>query len=216
MAGKAGGRAQGRRRDEPVIPQGRRIESARWQKSYGMFITGQSLIDEVRLVAKAMEQKWGAGRLRLVVGAELRDKFDRQRYLFNQAIYFGELEDVRLQAKRMANAWKALDQKAEAEGVQMAPPQVWEHVSKEGVTYAIARDLDEAKAYLSEREGVRVFSLEEICLILDAQRGVGEAKDAFPGAEVVGVDIGAVGDVLGDVEDTSLGLDDPLDDEIPF
>ena len=42
-----------------------------------------------------MEAKWGCDRLRLLVGPELREKFDRQRYLLNQAIWHGDLEAVR-------------------------------------------------------------------------------------------------------------------------
>ena len=41
-----------------------------------------------------------------------REKFDRQRYLVNQAIWHGELEDVRRETGRMVNAWLALDRVA--------------------------------------------------------------------------------------------------------
>jgi hypothetical protein len=100
---------------EPLIPPERRFPSARWQKSYGMFISGQSVIDEVTMLADEMACKWGAGRLRLIVGPELRDKFDRQRYLYNQAMWHGELEDVRVQSERMKKAWLALDRQATAD-----------------------------------------------------------------------------------------------------
>ena len=42
-----------------------------------------------------MEDKWGNGRLRLLVSTELREKFDRQRYLLNMAVTNGALADVR-------------------------------------------------------------------------------------------------------------------------
>lgn len=201
---------------QPMIPPERRLEAAKWQKSYGMFITGQSFIDEVKIVEREMNRRWGASRLRLIVGPELRDKFDRQRYMFNQAVWYGELEDVRQQSQRMINAWKALDKQATATGQTIMLPEVWDITSPKGHVYAFVRDRDDAKVYERDRPSVRVFTLEEICLILDAQEAVGEAKEAFPDAEVVAWSKGSVGDVLDDIEDTSRRLDDLLDDEIPF
>lgn len=201
---------------KPLIPEERRHPAARWQKSHGMFITGQSMIDEVTLLANSMESKWGAGRLRLIVGADLRDKFDRQRYLFNQAIHYGELEDVRQQSLRMANAWKALDRAATQAGFSVQLPEVWDHISEEGNVYAFVRNRDDAKVYHRDGREVRLYTLEEVCRILDAQGLLQSVKEAFPGSEVVGVQKRSVGDVLEDIFDTSRGLDDPLDDEIPF
>jgi hypothetical protein len=78
----------------------------RWATSPGTYITAQSYIDGADQVAVEAERKWGAGRLRLLVSAELREKFDRQRYLYNQAIWHGDLEAVRREAQRMATAWR--------------------------------------------------------------------------------------------------------------
>ena len=80
-----------------VLPRERRFDAAPWQATYGMFITGQAWVDELTLCVEGMERKWGAGRLRLMVGPELREKFDRQRYLTNQAVWHGGLEDVKAQ-----------------------------------------------------------------------------------------------------------------------
>lgn len=200
----------------PLIPPERRKSAARWQKSYSMFITGQSMIDEVTLLADKMESKWGAGQLRLIVGAELRDKFDRQRYLFSQAMLIGELEDVRVQSQRMMKAWNALDRAATDAGLTVQLPEVWDHISEDGNAYAFVRNRDHAKVYHNAHPGVRLYSLEEVCRILDAQSAVGEAKELFPGAEVVEVQKRSVGDVLDDIWDPTKSLDDPLDDDIPF
>ena len=207
--GKSGGKPSWVE-EKPLIPTHRARPASKWQKSYGMFITGQSFIDQVNLLAEEMECKWGAGRLRLVVSQELRDKFDRQRYLFNQAMTFGELEDVRVQAERMAKAWKALDKAADASGAVPKSPEVWDVISEYGNVYAIARNNDEAKAYGRLGRPARIFSVEEICRILDAQTFVGEVKGHFQEAEIVDYRVRAVGDVLDDVFDTSGDLDDPL------
>jgi hypothetical protein len=58
----------------------------------------------------------GRDRLRLLVGPELREKFDRQRYLLNQAIWHGELEAVRRESGAWSCAWQALDRAAAAAG----------------------------------------------------------------------------------------------------
>jgi len=209
--GKTGGKPSWME-EKSLIPTHRARPSSKWQKSYGMFITGQSFIDQVSLLAEEMECKWGAGRLRLVVNQELRDKFDRQRYLYNQAMTFGELEDVRVQAERMAKAWRALDKAADSSGAAPKSPDVWDVISENGNVYAIARNNDEAKAYGALNRPARIFSVEEICRILDAQTFVGDVKDYFQEAEIIDYRVRAVGDALDDVFDT-LG---DLDDQIPF
>ena len=83
-----------------------------WQQSAGMFIAGQEHVDEMDLTVIEMERKWGVDRLRLLVGVELREKFDRQRYLTNQAIWFGDLESVKRETARMVKAYQALDRAA--------------------------------------------------------------------------------------------------------
>ena len=46
-----------------------------------MALAGQEAIDDVHMVAVDMERKWGRGRLRLLVDADLREKFDRHRVI---------------------------------------------------------------------------------------------------------------------------------------
>jgi hypothetical protein len=90
-----------------------------WARTPGTYIAGRAYIDGADETAAEMEAKWGCDRLRLLVGPELREKFDRQRYLLNQAIWHGELEAVRREqphGRRMAGAgpgrgcrWQAAD-----------------------------------------------------------------------------------------------------------
>lgn len=200
--------------DMPTVPLERFKSTARWQTTYGMYITGQTLIDEVTMLADRMSSKWGAGRLRLIVGPELREKFDRQRYLLNQAIWHGELEDVRQQTARMMKAWQVLDQAATDAGLMIQLPEVWDIESASGNIYAFVRNKDDAKVYQRDGRTVTLMSLEEVVAILDAQSLLREAKEVFPGSEVVGVARRAVGDLLEEISDTRISLDDPLDDSI--
>jgi hypothetical protein len=57
-----------------------------WADTPGTYIAGRANIDGADAVAIEMERKWGCDRLRLLVSTELREKFDRQRFLLNQAI----------------------------------------------------------------------------------------------------------------------------------
>ena len=56
-----------------------------WARSHGTYIAGRAWLDEADATAAQMEAKWGVDRLRLLVRPELREKFDRQRYLLNRA-----------------------------------------------------------------------------------------------------------------------------------
>ena len=63
-----------------------------WARTPEDWLKGKAHIDGVDAVAIAMEARWGAGRLRLLVDDSLREKFDRQRFLFNAAIWHGDMQ----------------------------------------------------------------------------------------------------------------------------
>lgn len=183
-----------------------------WARSHGTYIAGRAYLDEADQTACEMEAKWGADRLRLLVGPDLREKFDRQRYLLNQAIWHGELEAVRREAGRMVNAWMALDRAAEAAGKPKLSPLVWEVPLEDGSVAAIVRDAADAHAVTAEGRAVAVFSLDEIGRLLSIRdKALVDAKVVWPGAEVVAVRR-SVSDPLDGIGDTDRGLDDPIDD----
>ena len=181
-----------------------------WAKTPGTYISAQAHIDGADQTATAMEQKWGAGRLRLLVGPELREKFDRQRYLFNQAIWHGDLVAVRTQTSRMVAAWKALDAAAAAAGASCLSPDVWEVVLEDGTVAAIVPDTAAAKGTMADGRRMAVYTIEEIGRLLSHYPAIAQAKLIFPGATVEAVR--RPSDPLDRFPDTALGLDDPLDD----
>src|SRR6185437_11114874 len=134
-----------------------------------------------------MEAKWGADRLRLLVSADLRERFDRQLYLFNQASWRGELKDVRREASRMVIAWFALDRAAENAGASKLSSEVWEVPLADGSVAAIVRDDTDAKSVITEGRQLAVYTLEEIGRLLSAHPQIAKAKQVFPGATVVSV-----------------------------
>ncbi len=182
-----------------------------WARTNGTYIAGRAYLDGADETACEMEAKWGCDRLRLLVGPELREKFDRQRYLLNQAIWHGELEEVRRESNRMVNAWLALDRAATEAGMAGLSPVVWEVALADGSVAAIVQNDHAAAAVQAEGRRVAVYSLEEIGRFLSAYPDVARAKAVFPGADVVAI-AKSVKDPLDAISDSDERLDDPLDD----
>jgi hypothetical protein len=182
-----------------------------WAQTPGTLIAGQAAIDGADHTAVTMEQKWGAGRLRLLVSTELREKFDRQRYLFNQAIWHGDLEAVRTQSARMAAAWRALDGAAEAARRAPLLDGVWEVVLEDGTVAAITQGA--TPVLQTDGRKVVVYTLDEIGRLLSHYPAIAQAKQVFPGATVEAVRRPT--DPLDDIRDTLGDLDDPLNDPLP-
>ena len=187
--------------------------SRSWANNPAQWMAGRAAIDEADALAHRLEQEWGAGRLRLLVGVELREKFDRQRYLFNQAIWHGTLDDVRREAGRMVKAWHAVEAAASAQGDRLAPV-VWEVAGeKSGKVFAIVRDGADARAVQADGRQVAVYTLDEIARLLEGFPAIAVAKAEFPGAAVVAVR--APSDPLDGLADSAAPVG-TLSDEIPF
>lgn len=188
-----------------------------WPNSYGTYLAGRAHIDEADATAADMEAKWGAGRLRLLVSCELREKFDRQRYLLNQAIWHGQdLDAVRREAGRMVKAWLALDKAAAAAGKAPLDPMVWEVVLPDGAVCAIVPSDAHASLVRADGRKMAVYTLEEIARLLSHDRSLVVAKLTFPGATVTAVRK-APPDPLESFSSSRGGLDQPFpDEELPF
>ena len=184
----------------------------KWDALHGTYLTGRSYIDGAQALAIEMEKKWGADRLRLLVSRELREKFDRQRYLFKQAIEFGPLEAVRREAERMRTAYYALDGAAKASGASPIDAEVMEIALITGTVLAIVGEPDDARRAYARADGRKmvVYTLEEIAHLVADYDLVLKAKEIFPGATVTKVRR-HVPDPL-DVIAHPTGLDDALDD----
>ena len=157
-------------------------------QSAATFTAARSFIDAADFACVEMGRKWGEGRLRLIISQELREKFDRQWMLFNEAIRFGDLEAVRVQSARMVNAWNAADREATSLGAKQLDPQVWETTTPDGEVLAIVRTRDEASKVIAEGRCVRVVTLDEVGRLLGKHYGqVLSVLEHFPGARVVSV-----------------------------
>jgi hypothetical protein len=184
-----------------------------WARTNETYLAGQAHIDGADAVAIAMEARWGAGRLRLLVPAELRERFDRQRVLFNSAIWHGDLEAVRRESGRMVAAWQALARAAEAAGAPVLSPEVWEVSLADGTVVALVRSPEEAHAVVAEGRRVQVYTLAELAIMLENYQEVTKVKVTFPGAEVVQIRRD-IPDPLDDIRD-GVSLEETLEDRIP-
>lgn len=182
-----------------------------WAGTNGQYIAGRAYLDEADHTAAQMEAKWGADRLRLLVAPEMREKFDRQRYLLNQAIWHGDLESVRRESMRMVKGWLALDRAATEAGAAVLSPSVWEIAMPDGGVAAIVPDASHYSAVQADGRKVAVYTLEDVARLLAGFPELAAVKHAFPGAKVTAVRR-SVDDPLDSVGDTSTSLDD----EIPF
>ena len=131
----------------------------KWQQTPGMYLAGKAFLDEADKIEIEMTRKWGPGRLRLLVSPEMREKFDRQRYLTSNARWKGDLEDVRREAGRMVKAWRALDKAAEQNGAEVLDPAIWEVCLEDGSVATIVREPQLANRILAEGRRVNVYKI---------------------------------------------------------
>ena len=182
-----------------------------WHATPGTYIAGRESLDDMDMVAIAMEEKWGRDRLRLLVPRELREKFDRQRYKVNSAIWHGNLQDVKVEADRMIKAWRALDRAAEASGAHLLAPEVWEAVTPDGTVVAVVKNDVDARLVVAQGRHVEVYTMNEVARMLANYPILAAAKASFPGCQVVRVS-GPPRDPLDAIPDSKA----PIDDAIPY
>lgn len=146
----------------------------------------KAILDGVDETARQMERKWGVSRLRLLVGDELRLRFDAQKAKLKAAIASDQATYVRAQADGMRRAWLALDRAATEAGAEPLAPEVWECVlPSTGEVVSIVRT--EAEAHHVARDG-EVWTLAEIAMLIKRLGDqVRQVKRTFPGSAVVEV-----------------------------
>ena len=154
--------------------------------------------DEVSKV----ERKWGVDRLIWVVGGDLRDRFEKQMDLLNEAI--DKMQDVEHQVDVTLRGVAALEKAAIAAGVQPLGGEWIEGKMPDGRVLAVVpNDYEVSRVKRDNREMV-VYSVTEIGRLLadwDAVKTVDAVKAVFPGATV---------------EKVKTRTEKELNDEIPF
>jgi hypothetical protein len=147
----------------------------------------QAVIDGVDQVAQTMERKWGVGRLELLVGDDLREKFRRQLRRFNEAITEHDVYKVRQAGDGMRRGWAALDKAAATAGAGQLDPAVWEVRMPDGRVAAFCRENVDAYAATWSGRYVDVWTMAEVARIIEKFPDIALAKTVFPGATVTNV-----------------------------
>jgi hypothetical protein len=158
--------------------------------SYGEVDRIQSIVEGVDQVAVGMENKWGIGRLRLIVSTDLRIRFDQQRQDFNNAVwpddgFDADVGKVDTQAAGMIRGWQALDAAATESGQVGVDPKMIEVPLSDGSVAIITDTNADASAIIKSDRSLRVYTTDEIARLIEATDLVLSAKAVFPGATVM-------------------------------
>ena len=152
-----------------------------------------------------LERKWGIDRLPWLVPLELRDRFYEQLDKLNAAI--DKCEGVDHEVEVTLRGCAAIERAAIEGGAQPLTGEYIEGRMPDGTVLAITANGYEAGKVKQDNREMKVFTVDEVGVILEkwleenkAKTLVDEAKNVFPGAVVESI-----------VKNQLL-----LDDEVPF
>jgi hypothetical protein len=166
----------------------------------------QSAVADYDKVASEFERKWGVDRLPELVDAELRERFWQTVYRLNVAIDKNDPDEVRRHGDAAARGWYALDRAAVAAGALPPSGEGYDARIDDTRVLRVCKTIEDACVSQRERPDVVAVSVEEIARIWkiwDERDILAQAKQAFPGAEIMEARVKS-------------GGKEKLDDEIPF
>jgi len=135
---------------------------------------------------RELDQRWGFGRLPMLVPIEWAERFQAQLTLFNDAVWQFNPQLVRQHGDAMLRAYDKLDQLARDAKGEPLPADQWEFETEDGLIILV-RDLrDTGRAQLHGRVA-QVWALEEIASVIRCHPILVAAKEAFPGAQLVSI-----------------------------
>ena len=142
-----------------------------------------AVLAPLRSTAADMNRKWGTGRLQSLVPEEWALKFHTAAEKLEKAVAATDMAGIRERAEIMRRGWLKLDELATAAGASpWLSADVWEVRGASGNVYAIARrDFDQWSS--EQRDGVTMYTLEEVAVILDAwekETNTSPFKQEFP------------------------------------
>jgi len=160
-----------------------------------------AVIDGVDATARGYEDKWGVGRLELLVSDELREKFRRQKVRFDEAIQDHDVVRVRVSGAAMRRAWEALDKAAQEAGAKELTPEVWEIETTDGRVIAFCRHFADSYSVFRSGRYVEIWTPEEIVRLIEKYPEIVLGKKVFPGAYVESVRTKRISDTPDALED---------------
>ena len=143
----------------------------------------QVIINCVDQRGRELDQRWGIGRLPMLVPIALAERFHAQHKLFNAAVWEFDLAQVRQHGEAMLRAYDKLDELARAVKGEPAPADQWEFETPDGLVILVRDIRDTGRVFLNGRQA-QVWSLDESANVVRAHPVLAAAKSAFPGAVV--------------------------------
>ena len=153
-----------------------------------------------------LEGKWGAGRLPLLVGAEMAARFGSAQAKLNAAVEAGNVEEVVKRAAILKRGWAAMDVAASPYLELEREGGVWGY-DHGGKRYVVV--LERSKAHYEAAHAgdpSLVVTVAELLTVWEASKVAQVTRKtrlAFPGAQVTRVT-------------TDKSLADDLNDAVPF
>ena len=139
-------------------------------------------------IAADLESLWGVDRLVSLVSPETAARFGAAKAKLDQAIEAEDPELVTRKATVLWRGWAAMAEEATAAGHKPLEVEAWAWESEGGTAFTVCRSSTHAHALVKRGDiGGRIYSLEEMCRIVEAvdKPGlIGAVKDAFPDSTV--------------------------------
>lgn len=151
-----------------------------------------AIIKTVDTHARAVNRKWGFGKLPHIVPLEWTEKFRVQKKKYELAAFEAcgsldpaHLEHLRKQADAMLRGFAKLEQLAVENGHLPTPPEHWEFELEDGTPVILVRDRCEMDQVKPDGRAVQIWSLDEVAAVIGKFPELKRAKECFPGAEVI-------------------------------
>lgn len=137
-------------------------------------------------VARAVDQRWGVGRIESLISSSSLTRWHQGRQLYDQAIRQNDADAVERLAPKIAQALRAMEAEAEAAGHAPLSPVAWEAPLADGRVLVVTRTFAEAHALQGSSDGRErvVWTMEELANVLPQLEQIQLAKICFPGARV--------------------------------
>lgn len=143
----------------------------------------EAITNSVEEAGKAMDHKWGLGRLPIIVPIEWAERFANARRKFSDALWAYDVDAARKFGEALVRGFDKLDEVASGLRMEPGKPDQWEFMVGDKLVILVQ---DRARMAQADTQGRRadVWSLDEVRAILEAHQGLMAVKDAFPGAVV--------------------------------
>lgn len=146
----------------------------------------QAVVEAVDAKGRAMDEKWGIGRLPTLVPADWAEKFRVQQRKFSAATLAWDLPETMRHGQAMERAYARLDELAVAAGFKPGPAEQWEFETPNGLVILV-RDIRQTNQVDTGGRRAEIWSLDEVVSVIRAHPAIVAAKTVFEGATVVSI-----------------------------